>query len=350
MMEPSPVSMLPTSKPLVSVIIPTYNRAHLIGDSIRSVLEQTFTDLELIVVDDGSTDDTEAVVIEISDPRLRYVRQPNRGRSNARNHALSLAMGKYITFLDSDDLYLPDKIQSQVDYLKSHPKIGMVYTSAHCIDKQGELMVHKYEATVSGLIYESIAFFIPVTITLPTVMTYREVLDKVGDFDEKMHRFEDTDMWRRISKHCRIDAMQEYTCMLRTHDDNSLLNQKPDVIAASLDYYAAKILEEDTEINISVRRNGLANLYRYYGYAFMSVPEFSDRGRKLLQISRAYDSILSKLFPDSTFGDFFWFLYTHSGLDVLMYWLGRSTRVIYARFVNLTYRVFDRIRRFIVKK
>ena len=331
---------------LVSVIIPTYNRADFIGASIRSVLEQTYTNLELIVVDDGSTDDTGSVIAAFSDPRFRYIRQPNRGRSNARNHALSLAKGKYITFLDSDDMYLPDKVQTQVSYLRSHPGTGMIYTSAHCVDAQGEMLPNKYKASVSGLIYENIAFFTPVTITLPTVMTYKDVFDHVGGFDEQMYRFEDTDMWRRISKYCRIDAMQEYTCLLRTHDDNSLLNQKPDQIAAALDYYAQKILREDTEIDISIRRKGVANLYRYYVHAFMSLPQFSTTGKKLLEIARTYDSMFSKAFPpDSMIGRHFWTLFSRSRLDVLTYWFGRYTRAAYAHALNFAYRAYKGIRR-----
>jgi len=307
---------------LVSVIIPSYNRAHLIGDSICSVIAQTYTNLEIIVVDDGSTDNTEEVIAAIFDSRLRYIRQPNRGRSDARNHALSIASGKYITFLDSDDLYLPNKIELQVAYLKSHPGVGMIYTSAHCINDQGQLLAHKYEATKSGLIYESIAFFKPVTIPLPTVMTYKRVMDHVGSFDENLHRFEDTDMWRRISKSYRIDAMPEYTCLLRTHDDNSLLNQNPDHIAAALDYYAAKILNEDVEVNISVRRKGLAGIYKYYGHALLSVPQFSVTGKHLLRIASNYKS--------SSF------------------WIGWSVRVYY-RSANVAYRIFRKVRRLHVK-
>lgn len=277
---------------LVSVIIPTYNRGHFVQASIHSVLEQTYSNLELIVVDDGSTDNTEELVASMSDARLHYVKQPNRGRSNARNHALSLAKGKYITFLDSDDLYLPNKIEIQVDYLKKHPGTGMVYTSAHCINEQGDMIKHKYEATVSGLIYESVAFFSRVTITLPTVMTYKEVMDFVGDFDEQMHRFEDTDMWRRISKNFRIDAIPEYTCLLRTHDDNSLLNQNPEQITSALDYYSKKILKEDTEVATAVWKRGLGDLYFYYAKALKSVPQFSNKGKNLMRIANSYEPML----------------------------------------------------------
>jgi glycosyltransferase involved in cell wall biosynthesis len=334
---------------LVSVIIPTYNRASFIEAAIRSVLAQTYTDLELIVVDDGSSDETASLVAGISDPRFRYIRQPNRGRSNARNHALSLANGKYITFLDSDDLYLPDKVQTQVNYLKLHPSTGMVYTSAHCINADGQRLPNEYVAAESGLIYDRIAFFTPVTITLPTVMTYKAVLDKVGGFDESMYRFEDTDMWRRISKHCRIDAMPEYTCLLRTHDDNSLINQQPERIVEALNYYAAKILREDKEVELGIRWRGLANLYRYYAQAFISLPQFSATGKKLLGIARTYDSVFIRMFPpDTALGRVFWTLYRGSRLDLLVYWVGRYARAGFEHGLHFAYRVYRKLKRMIV--
>jgi glycosyltransferase involved in cell wall biosynthesis len=377
--------------PKVSVIIPTYNRAHLVGDSIRSVLAQTYPNIELIVVDDGSTDDTAAVIAAIPDERLRYIRQPNRGRSSARNHALSLATGRYITFLDSDDLYLPDKIEVQVAYLQNHPGTGMVYTSAHCIDQEGTMLEHKYLATVSGCIYESIAFFTPVTITLPTVMTYRAIIDQVGGFDENMYRFEDTDMWRRISKVCRIDAISDFTCLLRTHDDNTLVNQDATKIAAAVDYYAAKISRDDGDIDETVRKKGLAGLYRYYGHALCSVPEFSGIGKKLLRSARAYDVKFIDSSSSIAYG--MRIIYYRLGLNGLShrvdekielsvywlgwliryvtycagwlvryvtywagwliryirYWLGWLFRFIFYRSLNFAYRAYSKLKRFLEK-
>lgn len=275
--------------PLVSVIVPTYNRARLIQEAIDSVLSQDYPNFELIVIDDGSTDNTAAIVGTINDLRLRYVQQNNRGRSNARNHALSLARGDFITFLDSDDLYLPRKISLQVDYLLTHPGTGMIYTSAYCIDDDGNMLQHKYEATVSGMIYEQIAFFQPVTITLPTVMARHKVFEHIGGFDEKMHRFEDTDMWRRISKSYRIDALPIFSCKLRTHDDNSLRNQKPEQIVTALEYYSQKISQEDTDINPKIRYTGLARLYRYYGTAMMSTPAMRPTGVMLMRTALKFD-------------------------------------------------------------
>lgn len=332
---------------LVSIIMPTYNRAHLIADSVSSVLEQTYLNLEIIVVDDGSTDNTPEVMAGFSDSRLRYIRQPNRGRSNARNHALSLASGEYVTFLDSDDLYVPKKVEIQVDYLKNHPGTGMVYTSAYCIDEKGEMLEHNYEASVSGLIYPYIAFFTPVTITLPTVMTYRQIIDRVGGFDEKMHRFEDTDMWRRISKYCRIDAMPVKTCLLRTHGDNSLLSQNPQHIGSALDYYATKILSEDAEFDINMRRKGLMGLYLYYAHAFMSVPQFAAKGKELLRIAARYNREIRRA-ERLGFSRALHAVGRRCGLSTLRFWARWLARLVYYRSANVAYQTYSKAKRFFI--
>lgn len=274
--------------PIVSVIIPTYNREGFIGEAIQSVLEQTFFNFEIIVVDDGSSDGSAALIQRFSDARIIFLRQENKGRSCARNRALAQASGRYIAFLDSDDLYMPGKLATQVQYLDAHPEVGMVYTSAYCIDSFGNSLNKNYQASVSGYIYSSIAFFQPVTITLPTVMVRRELLAQAGGFDEKMHRFEDTDMWRRISKLTRIDALSGYTCKLRTHADNSLTAQDPVQIVSSLHYYVNKILEEDTAISKLVKSRGIGSLYYYYGRAFLTVPAWTAQGNQLLRIACQY--------------------------------------------------------------
>jgi hypothetical protein len=164
----------------------------------------------------------------------------------------------------------------------------MIYTSAYCIDYPGNALNEKYIASVSGKIYKSIAFFRPVTITLPTVMIRREIFSVVGGFDENMHRFEDTDMWRRISKVEHIEALPEFTCKLRTHADNRLGAQNPNQLIASLDYYAQKIRHEDAAMGSLTLRIGLGGLYYYYGRAFLTIPNWEDRGLSLLRMSNSY--------------------------------------------------------------
>ncbi|WP_083223676.1 MULTISPECIES: glycosyltransferase family A protein [unclassified Ensifer] len=277
-----------TSDPLVSIILPTFNRERWIEASVSSALSQTYKNIEIILIDDGSVDNTREILSKIDDPRLRYHYQPNRGRSNARNHALLLAEGHYIAFLDSDDLFLPDKTRLQVEYLQSNPGTGMVYTSAQCIGENGEPIDYEYIANRSGMIYKDVAFFKPVTITLPTVMTYRHVIDAVGGFDEEMYRFEDTDMWRRISKEYRVDAMPAYTCLLRTHDNNDITSQNPDGIVKALDYYAAKLLKEDSDIGEIILRDGLRALFEYYAKSFEVYPQFSKHSSHLMERARAF--------------------------------------------------------------
>ena len=269
--------------PLVSVIIPTYNRAALVRDAVRSVLEQTFSDFELIVIDDGSTDGTDAVMAGFDDRRLFYIKQENRGRSAARNRALSRARGRFIAFLDSDDLYLKDKLEKQVAYMDRNPDVDMIYTSAICVDEAGRPLDKQiYTAEVEGDIYRQVAFFQPVTITLPTVMLRREVLDTIGNFDERMDRFEDTDLWRRIAKRFKVGILREPTCILKTHDDNALISQNPLKIIEAIDYYVNKILREDADVDAAFLRTGASRLYEYYGRAFLSVAGWRHYGVSLL--------------------------------------------------------------------
>ncbi len=276
---------------MVSVIIPTYNRENLISETIQSVLDQTFSNFELIIIDDGSTDGTKEVVNSFSDDRIRYIYQSNCGRSYARNHALNIACGRYITFLDSDDLYLPDKLQLQVVFLDMHPKFGMVYTSAYCMNEAGTLLSDSYKATVSGQIYKDIAFYVPVTITLPTVMVRREVFDKVGGFDVKMDRFEDTDMWRRISREFLVGAIPHFTCKLRTHSGNALAGQDPVNIFAAVMFYIEKVFSEDDSMSLCVRLKGASDLCFFYARALLTLPCAVAVGRKLLIKSIRYKPI-----------------------------------------------------------
>src|SRR5512139_2675174 len=118
----------------VTVLIPTFNRTRYVGHAIRSVLQQTRRDLELLVLDDGSTDDTEAVVRAVSDARVRYVRCPHRGISATLNTGIGLARGPYIARLDSDDEWLPELLATETAVLDADPDVGLVYGRAQAMD------------------------------------------------------------------------------------------------------------------------------------------------------------------------------------------------------------------------
>jgi glycosyltransferase involved in cell wall biosynthesis len=131
---------------LVSVVVPTYNRAYCVGASIASALAQTHRNLEVIVVDDGSSDNTEAVIAEImrQDDRVRFVQQPNRGVATARNTGFSNCMGDFIALLDSDDLWLPWKLELQLACMDQYPDLGMIWTDMEAVDAQGRVASPAY--------------------------------------------------------------------------------------------------------------------------------------------------------------------------------------------------------------
>lgn len=273
----------------VSIILPVFNRAHLVAEAIKSVLIQSFQSFELIIIDDGSTDATVEVINTFDDSRIILLRQKNCGRSVARNRGLAIARGRYIAFLDSDDVYLESKLELQVAYMDKHPDFGMIYTSAHCIDSKGNLLDEQpYLAQDEGNIYKQVAFFQPLTITLPTVMLRREVLDDVGGFDEAMERFEDTDLWRRIAKRYLVGAINVPTCLLRTHENNALGAQDPRKILAAVDFYVAKIFREDADVDLSFLREGACRLYEYYAKALLSIPGWHFYGFYMLKKAVAF--------------------------------------------------------------
>lgn len=181
---------------LVSVVIPCFNGAEYIGEAIESVLAQTYPAIELIIIDDGSTDATPAVLSRYTD-RAVIVRQPNRGLSATRNAAIRLARGEYLAFLDHDDRFLPDKIAAQADLLDARPDVSIVYTGWRLIDSTGAPLLEgtwpKHEGDVlPELVLRSFAF--PAAI-----MVRRSVVVDAGGFDEVRTGAEDWDLWLRTS-------------------------------------------------------------------------------------------------------------------------------------------------------
>ena len=185
-----------TGMPKVSVIIPTYNRARIVGEAIDSVLSQGYDDFELIVVDDGSTDGTEDLVASYL-PRLSYLYQGHRGVSAARNRGIASARGEYISFLDSDDLWLKEKLSFQMRFIESHPECRICYTDEIWIRRGVRVNSMKKHRKYSGMIFEQC---LPLCIVSPSsVVIARRLLDDVGIFDETLEVCEDYDLWLRIA-------------------------------------------------------------------------------------------------------------------------------------------------------
>ena len=205
--------------PKVSVIIPTYNRADVVGGAIQSVLDQTYTDWELIVVDDGSQDNTRDVVASYDDPRIRYIHQDNMKLPGARNTGIRASTGQYIAFLDSDDLFLPGKLQLQVDAMDRDSDIGLVASVWMEVDAQHKTRRTlcpwqlKPELTLTHLLYD--CPFSPCA-----VLVRRNWLVRVGLFDAQQHYVEDWDLWLRLAyAGCRMVWEPEVAWLRVIHKD-----------------------------------------------------------------------------------------------------------------------------------
>ena len=186
------------ASPLVSVIIPAYNSAAYIGQAIESVLAQTYAAIEVIVVDDGSTDATRDVLAPYHS-QITCLRQANRGPAAARNTGLRVARGTYLLFLDSDDLLVPTSIAAKVAFLERHPQYGLVYSAWRQIDRDGRRVLGEVHPARQGHVLAALLrrefFFFP-----GAALLRRECLDAVGAFDETAYGTEDADLWIRLAR------------------------------------------------------------------------------------------------------------------------------------------------------
>ena len=192
------------NRPTVSVIIPTYNRAHLLGRAIKSVLNQTYKDFELIVVDDGSTDDTEKVVGNFKDERIRYISlEKNMGAGVARNRGIEASRGKYIAFHDSDDEWLAEKLEKQTGVFNAASSdVGYAYTDMWHVLRDGEKHYWHSPAISKGrIINEKNMDYQVHRLGIQTTMIKKRCFGTIGVFDVRFPRFIDLEFFVRLAKH-----------------------------------------------------------------------------------------------------------------------------------------------------
>ena len=180
----------------VSVVIPTYNRAYYLRRAVDSVLNQTYTNFELIIVDDGSKDSTEKLIKSYGNS-MRYFHQKNSGVSSARNKGIAFSRGRYLSFLDSDDEWKPDKLAIQIDFFMKNRDALICQTEEVWIRNDFYLNPQRKHKKYSGIIFEKC---LPLCIISPSaVMIDKKVFKKIGLFDESFPACEDYDLWLRIS-------------------------------------------------------------------------------------------------------------------------------------------------------
>jgi O-antigen biosynthesis protein len=196
-------------QPSVSVIVPTYQRAHCVVRAIESALAQTFTDLEVLVIDDGSTDGTDAAVTSIGDSRVRYIRlSHNAGVAAARNRGMRESRGRYLAFLDSDDIWFPDKLARQIElFEQADDALGLVYGGVERHDGQGTIEATR--PTHRGRLFRQLLERNVIHGGGSNVMIPRHVVARVGFFDESLPAIEDYDYWLRIARDHEIDFVDQ---------------------------------------------------------------------------------------------------------------------------------------------
>ncbi len=192
------------------MIIPTYNRRDLLPRALDSVLAQTRSVDEIIVIDDGSTDGTDEMLRARYGDRVRYVWQPNAGVSAARNHGLRLAQGRYLALLDSDDLWLPTKTELQVAFLEARPDFGMVVCDVERIDgdyRHIDVLRRRDIVREDGW---ALRWILHNPALVPaSVLLRREVVDQLGGFDEQLRTAEDLEFHLRVARHWKIGVVEE---------------------------------------------------------------------------------------------------------------------------------------------
>jgi glycosyltransferase involved in cell wall biosynthesis len=252
-------------RPSVSVIIPTYNRAELIHESLDSVFFQTFRDYEVIVVDDGSTDNTAEVLRPLAEQgKLRYIRQSNQGASAARNRGIAEARGNFIAFLDSDDLFDPAKLELQVKYYQAHPEMGLVHSGFTKFDNNGNDLGYRDTSWFSGDIYPRILLYWTTLMTMDTVVVAKNVFDSVGLFDSNLVYGEDLDMWRRIARKYPFGFINRSLARIRVHEGNISGNKTN--AADDLAKYLEKAFEDDPSLSSHFRQRVFSKMYSTMAY------------------------------------------------------------------------------------
>ncbi|MCA9467859.1 MAG: glycosyltransferase [Nitrospira sp.] len=215
--------------PLISVIIPAYNAERFIHLAVESVLSQSYPPHEIIVIDDGSTDNTREV-LKIFEGKVRCLYQENRGPSAARNAGIRVAEGDLISFLDADDLWTSNKLDSQYAYMMAHPEIAMVFSDHEEFNEKG-MSLDSYLGTKlksfavfpieTGPIENAFEKLVVENfISTPTVMVRKACLEKTGLFDEEIWSVEDRDLWLRISATFPIACIPKKFCKRRFHQGN----------------------------------------------------------------------------------------------------------------------------------
>ncbi len=265
--------------PLISVIIPVYNGEKTIRETIESVLNQTFREFELLVINDGSQDRTLEIVESIQDSRLKVFSYPNAGQSTSRNRGIELATGEYISFIDADDLWTPDKLEAQVKVLQENPQAAVAYSWTNWIDESSQLVGKGSHITEKGKVFAKLLLNDFVANGSNSLIR-RQVLTEVGGFDASVTPAEDWDMWLRIAAHYEFVAVPSSQVLYRITPNSASFN------VWKMEVSSLKVIEkafaQAPESLHYLKRKSLGNRYKYLTYK--SIEGYPERKKGLTAI------------------------------------------------------------------
>lgn len=279
-----------STQPPVSAVIPTFNSARFLPDAIDSVLYQTYPSVECVVVDDGSTDDTREVCSRYGD-KIVYVRTENRGVSNARNEGRARATHRYLAFLDADDLWLPCKIEYQMELVASRPDFGMVYSGYHVVDDNLEFKTWFPAPPPEDALRNTLLLERPAISLAQTAIVTVDAFDQVGGFDPLLSAAADCDLACRIAARFPVGVVDRPLVLYRRHSNqmhHDPVGMEKDMLRVFSKLFTEEWLEPDL---LRLRRRAKANLRvslagtyllagdrrRFLRYAAMSLVTRPDR-------------------------------------------------------------------------
>lgn len=228
-------------KPLVSIVLPVYNAGKYLKEAIQSILDQSYTNFELIIINDGSTDDSEKLIRSYTDKRICYVFQQNTGLAGALNTGLKTAKGKYIARQDQDDISLVDRLQKQVEFLESHPNINLLGTRATVFtDDHKEMKMHDH-ATEPAVLRFDLLFDNPFVHS--SVMFRKDAIDQIGSYNTDRSYYEDFELWSRFAFYGQVANLKDVLVKYRHHDQG---------LSKSTGYFKEDAVLNQSQQNISL--------------------------------------------------------------------------------------------------
>ncbi|MDY7012475.1 MAG: glycosyltransferase [Cyanobacteriota bacterium] len=265
--------------PLISVLIPVYNGEKTIRETIQSILDQTFQDFEIIAIDDGSTDSTVEIINQFQDDRIKVFSFANSGPNASRNRSLDRATGEYVSFIDADDLWTPNKLESQLKALQDFPKAAVAYSWTDHIDRNGQFLYPGPHYSFTGDVFAKLllADFIN---SGSNPLIRKSAFVKAGRFDEPLEGGQDWDMWLRLAKHYPFAVVPAVQVFHRESPTSWSANTRRQEIG--FNKVIAKALADAPESVQKLRRDIIGN--RYKSLLVDALSKRPDRDRSLLAI------------------------------------------------------------------